>query len=99
LATALEAVCLFILMRRKLRGLEGNRILKGAIQALGATLIMSLLLWGWLGVTNSQRVWLVGVGGVLLGGIVYGICMLLLRVPEAELVLNFVVQKLKPVYK
>jgi putative peptidoglycan lipid II flippase len=99
LATALEAIWLFTLMRRKLKGLEGQRIFKGAIQAVGATLVMSLVLWGWLGVTNSQMVWLVGVGGVLLGGAVYGICVLLLRVPEAKSVLNIVVQKLKPVYK
>jgi putative peptidoglycan lipid II flippase len=52
LATALEAVSLVILMRRRLDGLEGGRILKGTSQALLVAAVMSLVLWGWLGMTS-----------------------------------------------
>jgi putative peptidoglycan lipid II flippase len=99
LATGLEAACLLILMRRRLGGLEGRQILKGTSQAVLATGVMTLVLWGWLGLTNEYPVWFVGMGGVLLGGAVYGICVLLLRVPEAGSVINLLKNKLKPPYK
>ena len=73
LATGLEAVGLYVLMHRRLGGLEGKHILKGSTQAILATAVMGMALWVWLGLTTSQPVWLVGLGGVLVGGAVYGI--------------------------
>lgn len=95
LATGLEAISLFVLMRHRLSGLEGRQILKGTSQAVLATLVMTLVLWGWLGFTNEYPVWLIGVGGVLLGGAVYVLCVLLLRVPEAESALILLKRRLK----
>ena len=94
LATGLEAACLYILMRRRLGGLEGKHILKGTTQAILATVIMMLVLWIWLGITSAQPVWLVGLGGILVGGAVYGLCMLILRVPEALAVMAFLKRRL-----
>ncbi|OGN90035.1 MAG: murein biosynthesis integral membrane protein MurJ [Chloroflexi bacterium RBG_13_48_10] len=94
LATGLEAACLYILMRRRLGGLEGKHILKGTTQAILATVIMTLILWIWLGMTSAKPVWLVGLGGILVGGVVYGLCMLILRVPEALTVVAFLKRRL-----
>jgi len=94
LATGLEAACLYILMRRRLGGLEGKHILKGTTQAILATVIMTLVLWIWLGMTSTQPVWLVGMGGILVGGAVYGLCMLILRVPEALTVVAILKRRL-----
>jgi putative peptidoglycan lipid II flippase len=94
LATGLEAACLYILMRRRLGGLEGKHILKGTTQAMLATVIMTLIIWIWLGMTSAQPVWLVGLGGILVGSAVYGLCMLILRVPEALTVVAFVKRRL-----
>jgi putative peptidoglycan lipid II flippase len=95
LATALEAIGLVILMRRRLSGLEGSRVLKGASQALLVTVVMSLFLWGWLGLTSERAVWLVAGGGVVLGGLVYGLGVLALKVPEVQTLLRVVIRRLK----
>jgi putative peptidoglycan lipid II flippase len=98
-ATGLEAVCLFFLMRRRLAGIEGMYIFEGTGKAVVSMVVMALVLWSWLGMTTDQPVWLVGVGGVLLGGAVYGLCMLLLRVPEAGIILNLLKRRLNLVTK
>lgn len=82
LATTIEMIGLLYLMRRRLRGLDGPLILDGVLRAAFAGIFMSLGLWGWLTWTISQPAWLVGVGGVLLGGSLFGISAWLLRVPE-----------------
>ena len=82
LATALEMVGLIILMRKRLNGINGLELLKGLGPALLGTLVMSLGVLGWMYATRSQNPWLVGVGGIGLGGLIYGLSMVVLRVPE-----------------
>jgi putative peptidoglycan lipid II flippase len=97
LATGLEATALWIFMRRRLGGLEGNRVLKGVSQAALSAITMLLVLLGWLGLTHARQAWLVGGGGVLIGGLVYGLVVLILKVPEVQSVLNLIKRRLKPV--
>jgi putative peptidoglycan lipid II flippase len=96
LATGLEAGSLWVLMRHRLGGLEGQRVLKGTSQAVLAAAAMVLVLWGWLGLTHERQAWLVGGGGVLLGGFVYGVIVLSLKVPEVQSLLNLIRRRLKP---
>jgi putative peptidoglycan lipid II flippase len=96
LATMLEAGSLWILMRRRLGGLEGQRVLKGTSQAALGAIVMVLVLLGWLGITHEKQAWLVGGGGVLLGGLVYGIIIFFLKVPEVHSLLNLIRRRLKP---
>jgi len=84
LATTLEMVALLYLMRKRLSGLDERRILFGFAQAILAALAMSLFLGAWLYRTNGLNVWIQGVGGVVLGGIIYTLVILALRVPEAK---------------
>ena len=99
LATALEAGTLLIFMRRRLGGLEGRRVLIGTSQAVLATIAMLLVVWGWINLTNARQAWLVGGGGVIIGGFVYGLGVLGLKVPEVQSVLNLLRRRLKPALK
>jgi putative peptidoglycan lipid II flippase len=99
LATGLEAASLLILMRRRLGGLEGQRILKGTSQAVLVTAAMALAVWGWMGLTQGRQAWLVGGGGVIIGCLVYGLGIVGLRVPEVQAVINLFKRRLNPAYK
>jgi putative peptidoglycan lipid II flippase len=97
LATTLEMVALLYIMRGRLQGLEGRNILLAVLKAIGATFVMSMVLIAWLNQLIDQPVWLVVLGGVALGALVYGILILALGVKEARLLLRsagrFVQQK------
>lgn len=83
LATALEAVGLLWLMRGRLAGLGFGRVRKGLLATglSSAGMVASLFLW--LRLTHWDSVWVVGGGGVLLGGAVYWLLALLFGAPEA----------------
>jgi putative peptidoglycan lipid II flippase len=89
LATALEMVALLWLMRRRLAGLESRYVLGGTGKSVLATAAMSAALWWWLGFTAGSSVWLVALGGIALGGAVYGGLMWLLRVEEVGALLGY----------
>jgi putative peptidoglycan lipid II flippase len=99
IATGLEAASLWVLMRRRLGGLEGNRVLKGTSQAVLATAVMVLVILGWLGLVGERQAWLVGGGGVLVGGIVYSLVVWGLKVPEVYSLINLLKRRLRPAYK
>jgi putative peptidoglycan lipid II flippase len=83
-ATALEMGTLFLIMRRRLNGLQGENISRGLVQAAAGTLAMSLVLLLWSQRTGSGLS--IGLGGVALGGVVYLLMMWALRVPELQAV-------------
>jgi putative peptidoglycan lipid II flippase len=82
LATALEAAALFMLMRRRLQGIEGKRLAAGFGQALIATAVLSVGVLAWLARTNGQPAYFTALGGMALGGLLYFLTCILLRVPE-----------------
>jgi putative peptidoglycan lipid II flippase len=88
LATALEAAGLFILMRQRLHGLEGRALIVGFAQALAATLGMSAFLWYWVGWTSSINLWLVVLGGIIVGAFIYGCLAFLFGVKELRLIFS-----------
>jgi putative peptidoglycan lipid II flippase len=81
-ATALEMIGLLILMRKRLNGIDGLSILKGLAPAVMGSVVMSVVILAWLSMSADQGPWLVGLGGIILGGAAYGLCMIVLRVPE-----------------
>jgi putative peptidoglycan lipid II flippase len=95
LATALEVALLFILLRRKLGGLNGRLVLQASGQALFAGVVMGLVVWLWLSWGAGLPAWLLVVGGAALGGLVYGLLMFALRVPEARSLLGMVLGRLR----
>jgi putative peptidoglycan lipid II flippase len=95
LATALEMVGLMILMRRRLNGINGASLRHGFAQAAGAALAMSAALVIWLRVAANRPTWMVALGGIILSGIIYGLAMVLLRVPELSLIHQAIQRQLK----
>jgi putative peptidoglycan lipid II flippase len=93
LATALEATALFIIMRRRLNGLGGTSLARGFLVAAIASLGMGVLIVVWMQVTGELNVWLIGLGGIVLGGVAYGLSLVALRVPEVRTVLGYLQQR------
>jgi putative peptidoglycan lipid II flippase len=96
LATALEATALFLFMRQKLRGIEGNQIARGFAACALASLGMGIGLWLWIQAAGGLSSWIVALGGIAIGGIIYGISVLLLRVPETQVIINSIKRRLLP---
>lgn len=87
LATFLEVGVLLLLLRRKAGGLGGRRVTAVLSRGVLAAGGMSLALWGWLTFNAGRTAWWVALGGVALGGVVYGLLLLALRVDEAVWIL------------
>ena len=97
-ATALEASALFIVMRRRLNGIEENHIVRGFFAYALASLGMAIGLSFWMQASASLTRWLVALGGVALGGIIYGAALILLRVPEIQNVIQSIGRRMKKFY-
>jgi putative peptidoglycan lipid II flippase len=89
LATAIEMGCLWVLMRRRLNGLEGKIIWDGFLKSALASIAMGMVIWGWLNLTQGQPYWLMATVGVVLGGVVYALSIVLLRVQEATAIRQY----------
>ncbi len=87
LATSLEMGLLLVLLRRRLDGLEGGRIMAAAGQAALAGLGMGALVAGWLLFSAGSAPGLRVLGGAALGGLAYALLLFALRVPEPRLLL------------
>jgi putative peptidoglycan lipid II flippase len=96
LATAIEAIGLLVLIRRRLRGIEGRSVVNGGGRALIAALGMALTLWGWLALTRGQAAWLVTAGGLILGSGFYGLGIWVLGVREARVAWKGMARRLHP---
>ncbi len=84
LATFVEVTTLLALMRRRLGGLGLRGLVPGLGATVAATVIMALALFGWLAATSGTSAWLVGLGGVAVGGTVFWLAARALGSPEAR---------------
>jgi putative peptidoglycan lipid II flippase len=94
-ATALEATALFIFMRRRLNGIEGRSIADGAWRVGLAGLGMAVGLWVWNQMSEGMNRWIVTLGGVALGTVIYFAGVVILKVPEVKTIMNGVVRRMK----
>jgi putative peptidoglycan lipid II flippase len=94
-ATALEATALFIFMRKRLNGIEGGHILRGAIPSALAALAMGVSLVGWLYFGKDLAIWILLPVGVMLGGGIYAAMLWALRVPELTYITSGVLRRLR----
>jgi putative peptidoglycan lipid II flippase len=95
LATALEAIVLFIVMRKRLNGIEGSHILRGIIPSAAGAAAMSLAILGWLYLGQNFSAWILAPVGVVIGGGIYFSTLWILRVPELQYMVNGILRKLK----
>ena len=94
LATALEATALFLVMRQRLNGIEGSYLARGFVLCALAALGMGIGLWFWLQALGGLNPWIVALGGVALGGVLYGAGVLLLKVPEVQVLMNAIARRM-----
>ena len=94
LATALEAIALFIFMRRRLNGIEGSYIARGFIVCVVASLGMGIGLWFWIQATGSLPRWITTLGGVAIGGMIYLLGIVILKVPEIQMMIGMMKKRL-----
>ncbi|MBN1372233.1 MAG: murein biosynthesis integral membrane protein MurJ [Anaerolineaceae bacterium] len=95
LATALESLALLFFLRRRLGGIEGRRIWQVLWRGGFATLVMGAGLWAWISLSGNLAPWLITLLGVVLGGLIYGILMLLLKVDEVGRVISLARARLR----
>jgi len=98
LATTLEMLALLVYMRRRLGGLGLARMAPGLARTAVATLLLGLSLALWLYFSaplaaGPYGAWIMGVGGVLMGGGVYAAAAVALGAPEVALVRGLVRRK------
>lgn len=98
-ATFLEVGTLLVLLRRKAGGLGGRRVLAALGQSGLAVAGMALALVGWLNLTAGHSAWLVALGGVALGGAIYGLLLAIQRVDEVGWIFGIIVRKVRSLYK
>ena len=84
LATGLEMIGLVLIMRKRLKGLEGGLIWSGVLKALISGALMVLAILGWLSITGSSSIFIQGAGGVLVGLIVYTAALGILKTSELK---------------
>jgi putative peptidoglycan lipid II flippase len=93
LATALEVLILFIILHRRLGGVHGRALLDGLLRFGLAAAAMSASLLAWNGFAAELNPWLAGLGGVTLGGIVYALGLVLLRVSEVGMIFRVILRR------
>ena len=90
LATTIEAVILLVLMRNSLKGLEGQRIVGLVGKAMAASVLMSMGLGVWINYSANLPAWQIALGGILIGGAIYVLLIILLRVDEVGSVWSYI---------
>ena len=93
-ATTLEMVVLLVLMRRRLDGLDGNRIFDALKKAGVGSFLLGAGVLVWIAFADSFGIWVVGLGGGVLGLGVYALSMWLLQVDETRELLSYLRRRL-----
>ncbi len=84
IATGLEAIALLWMMRSRLEGLAFPRVRQGLIATGLASGALALFLVVWSEWTVGFSVWIVGLGGVIVGAAIYWLAALIFKAPEAR---------------
>lgn len=90
LATTLETILLLILMRKRLKGLNGKNIAHGFGKATLAASGMGIALIWWMQAQITSATWGVVGGGLVIGGTVYLLGVWILKVPEFLQIISFI---------
>ena len=90
LATALEVSTLFLIMHKRLNGINEIHILRGGLQATGGAVAMSVAVLLCLHFLSDQSAWLPAISGIAAGGLVYALTMATLQIPEWKMLIEVV---------
>ena len=103
LSTAIETTTLFFLLRKRLKGIQGPELSRGFGVAMLGTLGMVVALVLWMNFMKLQTATLTPFlasllttsGGVVIGGGIYALVLVLLRVPEIHSLFQMVKRRLQ----
>lgn len=95
LATGLESIALVILMRKRLKGLEGGYVWKGVGISVLGTALMGAIVMGWMRLIGDGSRLVVVFGALGLGVAAYGGLMWALKMPELRGMARVLVGRLK----
>jgi len=95
IATFLEVGTLLFIMRRRLNGLQGYSLGQLVAQAGIGSAVMGLAVWAWMAVSAQMGVLWITLGGLVIGGGVYLLMTVLLRVNEINRVWSLLLARLK----
>ncbi len=93
-ATTLEMIGLLWRLRRRLGGLAFTRLWPGLWRTALASFYMGAILLLWLRYTQALSVWIVAIGGVLVGGLTFWLVAHSLHAPETRLFVGLVRERL-----
>ena len=94
IAAYLETGILFVLLRKRLKGIQGRQLATGTTAAILGSLAMSVILILWTHFMGTHSPVLITLGGVVIGGTVYGLVLILLRVPEINSLFQWIKRRL-----
>ena len=94
LATALEMVGLLLIMRKRLAGIDGRTIQPALLAALGSGAAMAGALLAWKATASSLPNSLLSLGGILVGMLVYGAGLWVLKTRELRTLFKAVSSRL-----
>jgi hypothetical protein len=87
-------ICLLIYLRRKISSINGHRVLQITWQGLLAGGVMAVVLVIWMNATALTSLAIQAVGGILLGGLVYGFVLWMFKVPELTILKTSIQRRL-----
>jgi len=90
LATSLESLVLIFIIRRQLNGLEDVEIIWTFVRSLISSLTMGIVIEAWLKYSQFSNKLFVVLVALILGSSIYVGSVLILRVREALLILNWI---------
>ena len=93
IATGLESAALLFLMRRRLAGLEGSRIIAAVWRALLAAALLALTIFGLLRVLQYAPNWIVLGIAAIAGILIYAVFLYILKVDEIFFLSNLLKRK------
>ena len=94
MATAVECLALLQILRKRLKGLDGRKILSTGWQALLGSIVMGLTLIGWMALFGGYSKYLLLAGGVVVGMLIYIAVLWIIKVPELRSILFRIKRKL-----
>ncbi|MGD0752987.1 MAG: murein biosynthesis integral membrane protein MurJ, partial [Anaerolineales bacterium] len=89
-STGIETTTLFLLLRKRLHGIQGTDLAMGTGVAVIGTLGLSTAILFWLHGSQYYPAALTTLAGVAIGGVIYGLVLFLLRVPELKSLSRYV---------
>ena len=95
LATALEATTLFVIMRKRLHGIDGQVLASGSGKSVLSGLGMGICLSLWIKIMGEMNIWITTLGGVVVGVVLYTVFSWALKAPELKMLSISVSRRIK----